>query len=322
MMARRLYMLPFDHRESFATQLFGWRGKLSAAQAAEITAAKHIVYDGFEAAIAGGAPKEHAAILVDERLGADILREASRQGYMTACPAERSGQKEFAFEFGEEFARHIEAINPTFCKVLVRYNPGGDPTLNKRQAVRLQRLSDYLHNSGRLFMFELLVPPEQAQLERLSSKGVYDLEMRPRLMVQAVHALQAAGVEPDVWKVEGMERREDCVNLVAAARRDGREKVVCITLGRGESVRKVRAWIATAASVSGFVGFAVGRTTFWEALVAWRSRRITREAAVKAIADRYRLWVDIFEDGMRATAQSERLLRRALNRWENEGGHV
>jgi 5-dehydro-2-deoxygluconokinase len=119
-----------------------------------------------------------------------------------------------------------------------------------------------------------------------------------------------------------MERREDCVNLVAAARRDGREKVVCITLGRGESVRKVRAWIATAASVSGFVGFAVGRTTFWEALVAWRSRRITREAAVKAIADRYRLWVDIFEGGIRATAQSERLLRRALNRWENEGGHV
>ena len=321
-MARRLYMLPFDHRESFATQLFGWRGMLSAAQAAEITAAKHVVYEGFQAAIAGGAPKEHAAILADERFGADILSEASRQGYMTACPAERSGQKEFAFEFGDEFARHIEAINPTFCKVLVRYNPGGDSTLNQRQAVHLKRLSDYLHNSGRLFMFELLVPPEQAQLERLSSKGFYDLEMRPRLMVQAVHALQAAGVEPDVWKVEGMERREDCVNLVAAARRDGRGKVVCITLGRGESVRKVRAWLATAASVSGFVGFAVGRTTFWEALVAWRSRRITREAAVKAIADRYRLWVDIFEGGMRATAQSERLLRRALNRWENEGGHV
>ena len=321
-MTRRLYMLPFDHRESFVTQLFGWRGVLSAAQAAEVAAAKHVVYDGFQAAIAGGAPKEHAAILVDERFGADILREASRQGYMTACPAERSGQKEFAFEFAEEFARHIEAINPTFCKVLVRYNPGGDSTLNQRQAVRLKQLSDYLHNSGRPFMFELLVPPEQAQLERLSSKALYDLEMRPRLMVQAIHELQAAGVEPDVWKVEGMDRREDCVNLVAAAQRNGRGNVVCITLGRGASVRKVRAWLATAASVAGFVGFAVGRTTFWEALVAWRSRRTTREAAVKAIADRYRQWVDIFEAGRRATAQSERLLRRALNRWENEGGHV
>ena len=321
-MARRLYMLPFDHRDSFATQLFGWRGTLSTAQAAEITAAKHVVYDGFQAAIDGGAPADHAAILADERFSSEILRAASLQGYMTACPAERSGQKEFAFEFGEEFARHIEAVNPTFCKVLVRYNPGGDSTLNQRQAVRLKRLSDYLHDSGRLFMFELLVPPERAQLDEFSTKAVYDLQMRPRLMVQAVHELQAAGIEPDVWKVEGMDRREDCVNFVAAARRDGRDKVVCITLGRGEGVRKVRAWLATAASVSGFVGFAVGRTTFWEALVAWRSHRITRAAAVKVIGERYRLWVDVFEGGMRAAAQSERLLRRALNRWENEGGHV
>ena len=321
-MARRLYMLPFDHRESFATKLFGWRGALSTAQAAEITAAKHVVYDGFLAAIAGGAPADHAAILADERCSADILSAASGQGYMTACPVERSGQKEFVFEFGEEFARHIEAVNPTFCKALVRYNAGGDSRLNQRQALRLKRLSDYLHDSGRLFMFELLVPPEQVQLEQVSGKDRYDLEIRPGLMVQAVHELQAAGVEPDVWKVEGMDRREDCADLVAAARRDGREKVVCITLGRGEAARKVRAWLATAASVSGFVGFAVGRTTFWEALVGWRSRRITREAAVKVIAERYRLWVDVFEGGMRAAAQSERLLRRALNRWENEGGHV
>jgi len=321
-MAKRLYMLPFDHRESFATKLFGWSGDLSVEQAAEITAAKRVVYDGLQAAVHGGAPREHAAILADERFSADILRDAIRQGYMTACPAERSGQAEFFLEFGEKFARHIEAVNPTFCKVLVRYNPGGDAALNQRQAVRLKRLSDYLHGSGRLFMFELLVPPEPSQLERFGTTRLYDQEARPALMVQAVHELQAAGVEPDVWKVEGMDRREDCVNLVAAARRDGREKVVCITLGRGEDVRKVRSWLTTAASVSGFIGFAVGRTTFWDALVEWRARRITREAAVEAIAERYRQWVDIFEEGMRAAAQSERLLRRALNRWENEGGHV
>jgi myo-inositol catabolism protein IolC len=207
--------------------------------------------------------------------------------------------------------------------VLVRYNPVGDAALNGRQAARLRQLSDYLHASGRMFMFELLVPPEPTQLQQLDgNKDVYDLETRPRLMVQAVRELQAAGVEPDVWKVEGMDRREDCVNLVAAARRDGRERVVCITLGRGEDVDKVRAWLTTAASVSGFVGFAVGRTTFWDALVEWRARRITREAAVDLIAERYREWVDIFEDGMRTAAESERVRRRALNRWENEGGHL
>ena len=322
-MARRLYMLPFDHRESFATGLFGWSDTLTTVQAAEITAAKQVISDGFQAAVAGGAPKEHAAILADERFSAGILRDAGRNGYMTACPAERSGQKEFAFEFGDEFGRHIEVVNPTFCKVLVRYNPVGDAALNGRQAARLRQLSDYLHANGRMFMFELLVPPEPTQLQQLDgNKDVYDLETRPELMVQAVRELQAAGVEPDVWKVEGMDRREDCVNLVAAARRDGRERVVCITLGRGEDVDKVRAWLTTAASVSGFVGFAVGRTTFWDALVEWRARRITREAAVDLIAERFRDWVDIFEDGMRTAAESERVRRRALNRWENEGGHL
>ena len=121
-----LYLLPFDHRESFQTKMFGWKGTLSAAQTAEIAAAKQVIYDGFLAAVAGGVPKEHAGILVDEQFGAAILRDAARQGYMTACPVEKSGQKEFDFEYGEDFARHIEAFNPTFCKVLVRYNPEGD----------------------------------------------------------------------------------------------------------------------------------------------------------------------------------------------------
>ena len=73
-------------------------------------------------------------------------------------------------------------------------------------------------------------------------------------------------------------------------------------VSRGEDVQKVRTWLATAASVSGFIGFAVGRTTFWDALVEWRAGRITREAAVNVISERYREWVDIFEDGMRKAA--------------------
>jgi len=317
-----LYLLPFDHRESFETKLFGWEGALSAEHTAEIAAAKRVIYDGFQAAILGGAPKDRAAILVDEQFGAALLRDAAQQGYMTACPVEKSGQKEFDFEYGEDFARHIEAFDPTFCKVLVRYNPEGDAALNARQTARLKRLSDYLHGSGRLFMFELLVAAEPAQLQRLhGDKHAYDLNLRPKLMVRTLHELQAAGIEPDVWKVEGMDRHEDCANLVAAARRDGREKVGCIILGRGEDNQKVRAWLATASSVSGFIGFAVGRTTFWEPLVEWRANRIDRAAAVEEIARRYREWVDIFEKSTGPRAESARLTGQALRRWENEGGH-
>jgi 5-dehydro-2-deoxygluconokinase len=292
-----LYVLPFDHRGSFQSKMFGWKGALSPEQTAEIAAAKHVIYDGFQAAISAGVPKDKAGILVDEQFGAAILRDAAKKGYSTACPSEKSGQDEFDFEYGEDFAKHIEMFRPTFCKVLVRYNPEGDKGMNQRQGGRLKRLSDYLHSKGQSrFMFELLVPAEPAQLERVKGdKKAYDRDVRPGLMVRAIQELQDAGIEPDVWKIEGLDRREDCVKIVAAARRGGRDKVGCIVLGRGEDDKKVREWLGIAAPVQGFIGFAVGRTTFWDPLVGLRAKKLTAQAAAQQVANNYREWVGIFE---------------------------
>ena len=183
-----LYILPFDHRGSFQSKMFVRNGALTADQTSQIAAAKQIIYDAFVAAIEAGVPKEKAGILGDEQFGAAILRNASAHGYSTSCPAEKSGQDEFDFQYGEDFSKHLEAFHPTFCKVLVRYNPEGDRGLNARQTARLRRLSDYLHsNSGSMFMFELLIPAEKAQFARLEGdKKKYDLELRPRLMVEAI----------------------------------------------------------------------------------------------------------------------------------------
>src|SRR5207302_2326665 len=241
-----LYILPFDHRGSFQTKMFGWSGTLSPERTAEIAATKQVIYDGFKAAVKAGVTKQKAGILVDEQFGAAILRDATAHSYTSACPAEKSGQEEFDFEYGEEFAKHIEAFNPTFCKVLVRYNPEGDKALNRRQAARLRQLSDYLHASGRLYMFELLVPPAAAQLQRLGGdKTAYDLQLRPALMVQAIHELQDAGIEADVWKVEGLDRKDDCQKVGTAARRAGRDKVGRVVLGRHEDDAKARRWLST-----------------------------------------------------------------------------
>src|SRR5260370_1871865 len=284
-----LYILPFDHRGSFQTKMFGWHGALSPEQTADIAAAKQVIYDGFKAALAAGVAKAKAGILVDEQFGDAILRDAAKHGYSTACPAEKSGQDEFDFEYGEDFGEHIEAFKPTFCKVLVRYKPEGDKSLNQRQTARLKQLADYVHGQTKsMFMFELLVPAEKAQLDRVKgNKKAYDLEIRPLLMTQAIQQLQDAGVEADVWKIEGLDQREDCTKVVAAARRNGRDKVGCIVLGRGEDDRKVREWLATAGPVPGFIGFAVGRTTFWDPLVDCRAGKITREAAAQETARRY-----------------------------------
>ncbi len=297
-----LYILPFDHRASFVSGMFGWSGALNPTQTAQITAAKRVIYDGFAAAVAGGIGKEEAGILVDAHFGAEILRDARHCEIITCVPAEKSGQDEFDFEFGDEFARHIQEFAPTFCKVLVRYNPEGDAGVNRRQASRLRRLSEYLSSGPSRFMFELLVPATPMQLEVLGGDiKTFDGEVRPVLMLRAISELQDAGVEADVWKVEGLDTLGDCERIVAMARRGGRANVGCIVLGRGENEQHVRAWLATAAGVPGFIGFAVGRTTFWEPLVALRDKKITREAAVAEISRRYRQWVDVFEQAKAAT---------------------
>jgi len=299
-----LYILPFDHRGSFETGMFGWKGALDAQQTAQIAAAKQVIYDGFQQAVAGGVPKEKAGILVDEQFGLAILRDAAAKGFTFACPAEKSGQEEFDFEYGDQFAEHIESIHPTFCKVLVRYNPEGDAELNRVQAARLKRLSDYLQQANRsLFMFELLVPAEKAQLDKVKGdKKAYDREIRPALMVRTIQELQNAGVEPDVWKTEGLDRREDCEKIVATAKAGGRSTVGCIILGRGEDDQKVLEWLTTAASVTGFIGFAVGRTDFWQPLVDLRDQKISRQQAVNEMARRYRDFVDAFESAHAGSA--------------------
>jgi len=292
-----LYILPFDQRSSFIRDLFGFTPPLSANQTETVSASKQVIYDGLKLALARGAPKATAGILVDEQFGAAILRDAHEHKVVTCAPVEKSGQEEFNFEYGDHWREHIAAVAPTFVKVLVRYNPEGDEAMNRCQAARLKQLSDYCHQSGHRFMFELLVPMTREQSDRLrGDRQAFDRDMRPRLVVETIKELQDAGVEPDVWKIEGLDRRSDCERVAQAARRDGRDGVGCIILGRGANKASVLAWLRTAAPVPGFIGFAVGRTSFWDALVGLRDRTFGREAAVRQVANRYLEWVHAFAD--------------------------
>src|ERR1700722_7223877 len=92
-----LYILPFGHRGSFQKKMFGWDGVLTLQQTAEIASAKRVIYDAFTSAVRAGLPKDRAGVLVDEQFGASILRDAAKEGYITASPAEKSGQLEFEF---------------------------------------------------------------------------------------------------------------------------------------------------------------------------------------------------------------------------------
>ncbi len=293
---RDLFIMPFDHRGSFQEKLFGIKGRQpTPEETAQIASYKQIIFEGFKKAVALGVPKEKAGILVDEQFGSSILKQARAGGFTTACPAEKSGQEEFDFEYGEEFGEHIHKFHPSFVKVLVRYNPDGDADMNFRQAGRLKRLSDYCHKNNNKFMFELLVPATPEQLAQAGGDtSRYDREFRPALMVAAMDQLQAAGVEPDVWKLEGVESQEDCRQVAEQARAGGRDDVGVILLGRGENAEKVRHWLSTAASIPAFIGFAVGRTIFWEPLKAVKEGRLTPEQAAEEVARNYKSFCDIW----------------------------
>jgi 5-dehydro-2-deoxygluconokinase len=292
-----LYVLPFDHRHSYGSEIFGFHEPMNREQIAVVARSKQVIYDGYKLALTEGVSREKSAILVDEEFGADILRDARKQGYNFCMPTEKSGQHEYDFDFGDDFEHHIEEYSPTFTKVLVRYNPADDPALNARQTARLKRLSDYLKHEQRLFMFELLVPATPEQLTALGGdKHAYDRTVRPGLMVDTIEALQDAGVEPDVWKIEGLDDRKDCEAVAQVARRGpDRAKVGCIILGRGEDEAKVIEWLQVAAPVPGFIGFAVGRSTFLEPIVSLRAGKLTRDVAVAEIAKKFEEWVQVFE---------------------------
>jgi len=295
---KELLILAFDHRSSFIEKLFGIKGRAPTAQENEaVCDYKRNIFEGFKLAVAKGVPKDIAGLLVDEEFGANIAREARAEGYNLAMPVERSGQEEFDFEYGGEFRKHIEAFDPDYTKVLVRYNPEGDGDMNERQLSRLKVLSEYLHAKKRPFLFELLVPATKEQLAKVGeSKEQYDAEVRPKLMVMALSDIQRAGVEPEIWKLEGTEKESDALALVKQAQAGGRNAGV-ITLGRGESKEMVQKWLTTGAKIKGIIGFAVGRTIFWDPLVELRAGKIGRDVAIDKIAQNYldfaNLWINM-----------------------------
>ncbi len=293
---KKLYILAFDHRGSFQKKFFGIEGDPDAEQTAIIADAKHLIFEGLLQAVSAGADAAETGVLVDEQFGSTVPAEAREKGLILAMPAEKSGQPGFDFEYGDDFGEHIERFSPDFTKVLVRYNPDGDAEANREQLGKLLRLSQWLRSKDRKFLFELLVPAEEAQLASVGGDAErYDAELRPELMRRAIEEIQDAGIEADIWKIEGVDERSDCEMLVAQARTGGRDGVVCVVLGRGANDAKVDQWLTAAAPVDGFVGFAIGRSIWWDPLKSYVDGKIERSAGARAIAENYMRFISVYE---------------------------
>jgi myo-inositol catabolism protein IolC len=301
----KLYILAFDHRGSFQKKMFGIQSDPTPEQTDQIADAKHLIFEGLLKATEQGVDPKATGCLVDEQFGTPkhIPEQAKENGLLLAMPVEKSGQDEFDFEYGDEFGEHIARFDPDFSKVLVRYNPEGDAGLNQRQTERLKRLADWLHEHDRKFLFELLVPAEEHQLEKVGGDSDrYDAELRPELMRRTITEFQDAGVEADIWKIEGIDTQEDCELIAQTARRDGRDGVICVVLGRGANDDKVDHWLRQGAPVEGYAGFAIGRTIWWDALKGFLDGDLERDDAASQISEKYLRFVQVYREAAREHA--------------------
>ena len=294
----KLYILAFDHRGSFQKKMFGIQGDPTPEETETIADAKRLIFEGMQEAVARGAEAGATGVLVDEQFGSDVPARAREGGLRLAMPVEKSGQNEFDFEYGEDgFGEHILSFDPDFSKVLVRYNTGDDPVMNERQLGKLKTLADWLHANNRKFLFELLVPATDEQLASVGGDtDRYDTELRPELMRLAIEAIQNYGIEVDVWKIEGVDERSDAQMLAEQCRSgEGRGGVTCVLLGRGASTEKVEQWLEAASPVDGFIGFAIGRSIWWDALKGYLDSSLDRATAVTQVADNYLHFVKVYE---------------------------
>ena len=294
-----LLILAMDHRNSLLRDLYGIDDVPTSEQIDRISAHKGLIFDGLLRAIEDGVDASRVGVLVDERYGAAVAVRAKEARIDLAMPIERSGEPLFLLEYGtfgdREWLRHVEEFAPAQVKVLVRDNPQG--SFNRMlQFDRLVTVSNALRASGRTFMIELLVPATPAQLESVGSDALrYDSEVRPDLTVQLIEEMHVEGIEPNIWKVEGLETEEDARAVVSAARRDGRSPVYCIVLGRDSSRQRLDHWLEVASRVDGFRGFAIGRSIWEKPLADLLAGTASETQLVGRVAESFTHFAQVWE---------------------------
>tara|TARA_B100001173_G_C15971835_1_gene540378 strand:- start:174 stop:1082 length:909 start_codon:yes stop_codon:yes gene_type:complete len=297
--SNELYILAFDHRGTLTKGLLGVEGREpTEEEASRVSSMKDIIFDGFlqakDSGISGGDP----AILVDEKFGIQVQEKAKEMGIKFAAPAEKSGQKVFDFEYGDNFGKKIEEVGADFVKILVRWNPNDNSETRQVQGERIKILSDWLDENDKKFLLEFLVPATEEQLESVGGDQTrYDSEIRPRLAVQVVEEMRERGADPDIWKIEGLDTREDCENISKVIKDGGRENVMAVVLGRGADDKKVNEWLTAGSSVDGYSGFAIGRSIFWTSLKGWHAGEKSRDEAVSEIANSYLQFISVYQNG-------------------------
>jgi len=291
--ARPLFILADDHRDSLEKELYKLTAAPTPAQAARIRADKMLVYEALVDATKRLPDVAQAGILVDEEYGADVAELAVKSDGLInlSMPLEASGKDWFEFAYGDDWKTHAGYFATDHAKVLIRDNPALAVPDRLQQAERLKVVSAWAAETKRSLIVELLVPATDDDLRSVGGdKARYDDELRPKLTLDVIGFLQDHGADPALWKVEGMDKSADAAAVADLAKRGGRT-ADCIVLGRHASQDDLDRWLDVAAPLPGYVGFAIGRSIWWDPLAGHFAGTIGTDVARHQIAENYLYFV-------------------------------
>lgn len=288
--------LAVDHRRSFE-KLFGLADPVDDATAAQLRAAKVLVVEALASIRQHRPDLDGLGVLLDDLYGSDAATAATELGVAVAVAFERSAQDVLVFEHDDWRAR-LDALaaadGTAYAKILVRHRVGGDADGNAVQLARLVQIDTACRDTGVPLLLEVLTPYRADELAASTAEQL-ETSLRPRLVVEAIADIQAAGVWPALWKVEGVADADACRSIALQARSDGHDDVGIVVLGAGAPAATVNDWLRAAAA-AGYTGFAVGRSIWADSLKAWRAGDVADDEALATIASRYLAFVDVFTE--------------------------
>ena len=274
----RVYMLAADHRWQWEE----WCDARSMPRT-RIAEVKRLAYDGFLLARdRSAAVRECGALLIDEQYASPVITEALKAGVNVGTPAEKAGS--FPLAWCEPFSR---ALTGAFVKVLVRHRPDDDREIRDRQWAKLKALQTWCHGAGKPLVIEVLVARRQEPEEEFEASG------RPAMLAGFIGEAYRRALAPDFWKIEGTPSKEGARIIDAAIAADSWCRQ--IILGKAADLDTIHRWFAAAAGSPTAVGFAIGRSVFWEPSEAFLSGTRTAGQAAADICANYLRLVDAWD---------------------------
>ncbi len=214
-------------------------------------------------------------MLLDEKFGREAMFEFARHNFdWLGRPVELPGSRPLRFEFSQDIGSQLAEWPVDHCiKCLCFYRPDDPAELKAEQQAKLRTLFEAARKVGRELLIEIIA----------GKHGKLDDNTIP----QALEELYALGIKPDWWKLEPQASAAAWKKIEAVIEKHDPWCRGVVLLGLEAPQDELEAAFAATANAPVVKGFAVGRTLFMDAAENWLSGRISDEAAIDDMADRF-----------------------------------